>query len=856
MATKLLLLALVVTLASNCGRLGISTPSSTAVSTSATNTSNNQGLDGSKVGVNFRVDPALSPTINALALTSGSVVLDGIDHAIVNVLGCPNIRYNREKELHIPAQSPSGTVPFIFHDFSVAIQSGVDNASCFIALDILQIAFDLNNGTTRTETYLRDVVTAPQPSALNRGAGDLVFVNRTPSGSRVGPQKLYVSVAVANWPDSPGSADSNSALTYTLKAFSAISNDRDLSTIIVDSAVISGSNSISIGQSVNMPINLLTIGSTDNSTPGSIDRGTASANGSYAFELWCTVGGGGSGCGDMTATNSAFCAIPDVSPAVFDATTLVEQCPALVGGAAAPYSVTSAQNAAIAAFTTRVSAESGLVNNLISSSSRLDNFWDSGSGTSKIPSNTSQGFWFIVRTDTADGTGFKYWHITQIPGASLPLTSAIPLALVGADYVIGGSLLLTSAEGGSNWNRISSVANGDLSTVGNLQAASCSEQGSSAACVAVGIPASVPNVIINSNDAGASWTYRPITGILDPVNLATTSCTGSGASSVCVAGGFSGGSGINAFITTSSDGGTTWSIPSLSLPTNSVFRGSSCTGSGTSAICIAAGDDTSLGPPSAPLLSLSSDGGGTWSIINSRGSPGVNIPIDGAFHHASCTGSGLTALCIAVGTDYSAALPLINQSSDGGSTWSTINVPNIAATGTQGVFYGASCTGSGSSAICAAVGDDTELSPTTAKPILAVTVDGGATWVKKTSGLPTTGVLRSVSCSGSGATAVCVAVGFKNPGEAPLIIQSTDGGVTWSEPTAAAGLTTSGEFSSVSCRGEGVTAICVAGGEDYSGTQPPMYVQTIDGGSTWTIPSLSSGSLPTVGTIFGSAAGK
>jgi hypothetical protein len=401
-----------------CGRLGLNAPSATksavssASTTSSSTSSTGTAEDSLKVGVNFRIDPSLNPSAPvgaSLALAAaGSVVLDGINHAVVNVLGCTSPSYNRESELH---HDP--IAPFAIGNFTVDIQSS-SNAACYISLDILQITFDLDTGTTKTETYLRDVdPPAGQQSAADRdGGGELVFINRTSSG-QVGPDKLYVSVTPTSWPDSTAATGGVSKIDYVLKSFSVISNDRDLSTIAVDQAVTSGSNSLIIGADVSMPVNLLTLGSTSNATPGTISRGSATADGSYAFELWCAQSlGGSSECGDMTAANTVFCAIPDVTVAVFDANNLMVQCPATGTGSA-----TSALQDAIVAFSaSRISdnsgAASGLLNNVIAA--RLDNFWDTT--ISKIPvASSAQGFWFVIRTDKADGTGFKYWHVTNVP---------------------------------------------------------------------------------------------------------------------------------------------------------------------------------------------------------------------------------------------------------------------------------------------------------------------------------------------------------------------------------------------------------------------------------------------------------
>jgi hypothetical protein len=459
-----------------CGRLGLTTPSVSPDASTTHASSSSDTADGLAVGVKFRIDPylvaesdansgtlALAPAKKpgilqrikqffledilkqkppSLALTAGSVALDGIDHAIVNVLGCTAKRYIRESELHQPNE-----LPFVFHNFEVKVESGINNDLCYISLDILQIAFDYNTGTTITETYLRDAVS--EQSAGNRdGGGQLVFVNRTSPASMVGPQKLYVSVSVAAWDDG-ADATSSSAITYTLKSFSVISNDRDLSTISAASAVITGQNSITIGQSVDMPLNLLSL--------SSLIRPTSSVDGYYYYDLWCTTALSSGKCGDVDETvNTAVCAIPE---GVFSATDLGTQCPS--GGAAAG-SPTSATKVQIAAFgaTNRVSENTNGV--LSKSDPNLDDFVNN-----PIPiDNASQGFFFVVRTDTTTGIGFKYWHIINVSalseGVSLPFGAG------------GGSAQLQSSSGGSTvvsdtlnlLEGVSSASGGNITVAG------------------------------------------------------------------------------------------------------------------------------------------------------------------------------------------------------------------------------------------------------------------------------------------------------------------------------------------------------------------------------------------------------
>jgi hypothetical protein len=61
---------------------------------------------------------------------------------------------------------------------------------------------------------------------------------------------------------------------------------------------------------------------------------------------------------------------------------------------------------------------------------------------------------------------------------------------------------------------------------------------------------------------------------------------------------------------------------------------------------------------------------------------------------------------------------------------------------------------------------------------------------------------------------------------------STNGGATWSKITTT-GFTIDGDFVGASCTGNGSSAICIAAGQDNTGTQPPLLVESTDGGNTW-----------------------
>jgi hypothetical protein len=521
-----------------CGRLGLTPPSvsSGASTTHASTTStNSDSADGLGVGVKFRIDPylvvaesdansgtlALAPSRKpgmlqrikkffletiflkqkqpSLALTAGSVALVGIDHAIVNVLGCAATRYNRETELHQPDE-----LPFVFHNFQVKIEPGINNASCYLSLDVLQIAFDQNTGTTITETYLRDV-SLPGQSATDRdGGGELVFINRTSPASMVGPLKMYVNVSpIIDWLNNEA-AISSSSITYTLKSFSAISNDRDLSTISAASAVITAQNSITIGQSVDMPLNLLTMGSI-------IPPPDITTAGSYGFELWCTKPLSSGNCGDVIGADSSsvFCAIPKT---LFDPSNIDSQCPAappLTAGSS------NAERRTLALFdASRVSINTNGILNV----ANFDNFFLNPFAAD----NPNEGFVFVVRTDISGGTGFKYWNITSIPssvsfslGAAALMSNASGQTII--NYTIDLSPGLEPVIGGATHN-----IGGTLVTEGQQVQLNCTNGCASGIQL---ISSAVPNVSASIPDGTTIIGSSSWDGTLSPPAPGTTSGT-------------------------------------------------------------------------------------------------------------------------------------------------------------------------------------------------------------------------------------------------------------------------------------------------------------------------------------------
>jgi len=410
---------------------------------------------------------------------------------------------------------------------------------------------------------------------------------------------------------------------------------------------------------------------------------------------------------------------------------------------------------------------------------------------------------------------------------------------------------------------------------GELSRVSCTGRGSTAICTAVGYDLTrlQSPLLALSSDGGMTWETKTIKGALFNGQLNGVSCIGSGSTAFCTAVGY----GFSDYtspplLTVSADGGTTWGIKTIpGAPEEGSFYGVSCTGTGVTAICTGVGQEGSLGVESPPLLAVSSDGGTTWRF---KTIPGVST--SAGFNAVSCTGNGATAICTAVGHTvirsdedpdgdyYDINLPLLVVSSDGGSHWTVKNIPGAP---TEGDIRSVSCIGSGVTAICTAVGDDllvvsadggttwgtktitgalhgkftevtctghgaTAICTAVSGSLIAVSTDGGNNWAAKTlNGAPNANFLGA-SCAGSGVTAICMAVGDN------AVAMSADGGETWGVKTIT-GSSTQLRFEGVSCTGRETTAVCTAVGNGYSTTPTPLVVVSADAGNNWAVKTIS-----------------
>lgn len=250
-----------------------------------------------------------------------------------------------------------------------------------------------------------------------------------------------------------------------------------------------------------------------------------------------------------------------------------------------------------------------------------------------------------------------------------------------------------------------------------------------------------------------------------------------------------------------------------SFPTTGAFFSTASTGTGSNAIYLAGGNGASGGNYEITgFLALSQNNGRSWTI------PSI-VTNTSRFNAVAATGIGSNAILTAAGPGEGRIL----VSQNGGSSWVNQSVQGIAASVID--YTGASCTGNESTAICATVGHTTP----GISPVIAVSINGGSFWSSETiQGFSDSGILYSVSCTGSSPNARCVAAGTDESTEGPLLVSSINGS-NWTSVIAPS---STANFLGVSCTGSGASAICVAAGHDT--VNPGSLAVSQDGGTNWT----------------------
>lgn len=304
-------------------------------------------------------------------------------------------------------------------------------------------------------------------------------------------------------------------------------------------------------------------------------------------------------------------------------------------------------------------------------------------------------------------------------------------------------------------------------------------------------------------------------------------------------------------ILTSTDKGNTWEIKPLpALPNHPAFKSIHCSGKGTSAICIAVGDDPHISQFSnaPPVIVVSHDGGETWQSKNiDNWKKGI-----GKLDRVTCTGQGSNMVCAAAGSlDYNSIekIPMIVTSFDQGQTW---NLQLIGYPYADYIsFNSISCTDSGKNALCAAVGNF-KTKTSTLTPMLFISQDGGNTWDSKYVKMNNTNVyyLNSVSCTGEQKNSFCAVGGvttyFSQP-QYEFVSVTRDRGNSWTT-------TSSNPFKSApldpgvmtNCIGNGITARCSYAFQNDLRT-------SADQANTWKAANLPADNLTSISCTGGGA---
>lgn len=341
-----------------------------------------------------------------------------------------------------------------------------------------------------------------------------------------------------------------------------------------------------------------------------------------------------------------------------------------------------------------------------------------------------------------------------------------------------------------------------------------------------------------SNDGGSNWT---LSSLSLPSGLAQGELFGAScASTACAAVGKSFDNSFNndlplAFI--SSDGGNTWTASStISLPSGQTKGDLNNVFCANSLICTAVGQSfDNSGNNNLPLVYTSNNGGSSWTL-----SPALSLPSSknqGFLFGIICEGS----ICTTVGASDNSGnniIPLAYISSDSGNHWTLSSTFSLPSGQDEGELFSVIC----SSSACTAVGETFQTGFTNQLPVAYTSSDGGNHWTLSSSfSLPAgqiEGLLNSVTCSSNNCIAVgeTFQVGFSNV--FPVVYSSSDGGSTWTREAALPlpGGQTQGFLTHISCAGNA----CVTGGTSYQAgfaNQLPLAYKSSDGGITWTLSS-------------------
>ncbi len=363
----------------------------------------------------------------------------------------------------------------------------------------------------------------------------------------------------------------------------------------------------------------------------------------------------------------------------------------------------------------------------------------------------------LISTTSSD-TGATWTAETPIasssPGSSV---SAVTCVSPSDCFAVGTSgttiydeemLTTDSVDAGASWNAPSTVPTSGVPSWASLSRIACA---SATRCIALGGQSGVETYVTTSNDAGTSWADETVVPQVGP-GSANYLALGCPSATVCVAVGENAAN-VGVFAR-STDGGRDWTTPVTLTPDAQGTGPLNAVSCPTTQRCVAIGNDKY----DNKIVAISTNAGLSWGAESPLPTSSFS---SGEFHALSCASA---RDCVAVGSDASgAAIALLSR--DGGLTWREATLA-----GDPYSLDGVSCP---SATTCVAVGEDHS-----EEPIVLTSSDGGATWRALHPSAATFGggYFVAVSCS---PPSNCVATGVGRD-DGGLITYSTDEGGSWS----------------------------------------------------------------------------
>lgn len=206
------------------------------------------------------------------------------------------------------------------------------------------------------------------------------------------------------------------------------------------------------------------------------------------------------------------------------------------------------------------------------------------------------------------------------------------------------------------------------------------------------------------------------------------------------------------------------------LPQNSQFKKINCVKRPVGAAFCSAIGETSDKDNSKSFVTISQDGGTSWTVVKSLNKIKLNA--------ISCFNNTNAITCVGVGYyQVNAEQQILVITRDSGKTWTTQQANDVG----KGNFVNVSCSGKGKTAVCAVVGTVNAKK----EPVIFVSTNGANDWKGIVpDGLPQTiDAFDLVECAGNGKTALCAATGpidYTNEVlRRVVLVSSVDGGRTW-----------------------------------------------------------------------------